>query len=99
MDQLKELPGELRYRVAAQSRHPADLARIVNALQEAIDGIRADGSSEELRTASTRLAAGIEHAQRILTRLTMFSGELEGIAWIVQAREELEGRTSADEIV
>lgn len=89
MDQLKELPGELRCRVASQSRSPAEFARIVNALRDAIDDVRGDASSEELRTAGTRLAAAVEHAQRILMRLTVFAGELEGIAWIVQVREEL----------
>ena len=96
VDRLKELPGELRYRVASQSRGPAELARIVDALQDAIDEVRGDASSEELRTASTRLAAAVEHAHRILMRLTVFAGELEGIAWVVQGREDVDGNDSSE---
>jgi len=92
-DPLKELSGELRYRLASQSRHPAELARVASALQDTIDSIRGDASSDELRNASTRLVAEIGHAQRILMRLTVFSGELEGIAWIVEAGEEVEANT------
>ncbi len=84
---LVELPGEIRQRVLSHSRCPAELTRVAAALQDAVDTVRGDASSEELRTVATRIAADVAYAQRILARLTRLSGELGGLAWIVDLRE------------
>jgi hypothetical protein len=84
---LAELPGEIRQRLLSHSRCPAELTRVAAALQDAVDTVRGDASSEELRAAATRIAADVAYAQRILARLTSFSGELGGLAWVVDLRE------------
>jgi len=84
---LDELPGEIRQRLLSHSRCPAELTRVAGALQDAIDTVRGDASSEELRTVATRIAADVAYAQRILARLISFSGELGGLAWVVDLRE------------
>ena len=88
---LAELPGEIRQRVLSHSRCPAELTRVAAALQDAVDTVRGDASSEELRTVATRIAADVAYAQRILARLTSFSGELGGLAWVVDLREVMSG--------
>jgi hypothetical protein len=93
---LDELPGEIRQRLLSHSRCPAELARVANALQDAVDTLRGDASSDELRTVATRIAADAAYAQRILARLTTFSGELAGLAWVVELRETAVGQDGED---
>ena len=93
---LAELPGEIRQRLLSHSRCPAELTRVAAALQDAVDTVRGDASSEELRTVATRIAADVAYAQRILARLTTFSGELGGLAWVVDLREVMSGHDGGD---
>ncbi len=92
-----ELPGEIRQRLLSHSRCPAELTRVAGALQDAIDTLRGDASSEELKMVATRIAAEVAYAQRILARLTAFSGELGGLAWVVELREIVSGGYGEDD--
>jgi hypothetical protein len=91
-----ELPGEIRQRLLSHSRCPAELTHVAGTLQDAVDSVRGDASSEELRSVATRIAADVAYAQRILARLTSFSGELSGLAWIVDLREMMIGDDGGD---
>jgi|SRR6188768_128691 len=84
---LDELPGEIRQRLLSHSQCPAELTRVAGALQDAVDSLRGDASGEEMRMVATRIAADVSYAQRILARLTAFSGELGGLAWVAELRE------------
>jgi hypothetical protein len=88
---LDELPGEIRHRLLNHSGCPAELTRIAGALQDAVDALRGDATSDELRMVATRIAADVAYAQRILARLTSFSGELGGLAWVAELREAVNG--------
>jgi hypothetical protein len=83
-----EVPAMVRARLARHLREPDKVLMAAEAIRDTLYELKAESSSQDLRTAGTRLQAYAEYAQLILLQLATLGGELRGLASAVEMRRD-----------